>query len=204
MMFFNELAQWAIIIVMSVFVFGLVRQLGHFLVPRRDHLMYLGPDIGKGLPASLLKGLPVEQLKEQIQRSRAGLGLVAVVNDRCGGCKGMLLQLKELGPPFDGPLVALADTNDPDYLAYIGGLFTYVLQDEGGTRAHDAGVIATPFVLALDGDLKVKHRGISGGLHELVDEWAGLRHGSAPQGNGSATHAEHFDTNRADRLQKAI
>jgi hypothetical protein len=174
-MLFNELAQWALILALVVFVFGLIRQLGQFLVPRRDHLLYLGPDIGRVLPTGLLAGLPVERIKTRISDSGDGMGLIAIMNDRCAGCRGMILQLETLGQPIDGPLLAIVDTDDAEYIKYLERVFTYVIKDQGGTRAHDAGIIATPFVLAVDDDLRVKHRGIAGGLHELVGEWAGLR-----------------------------
>lgn len=183
-MLFNEFAQWAVLMLLGVFVYGLIRQLGHLMIPRRDHLLYLGPEMGKELPTSLLDGLPAQRLKEQIHRSHTGLGLLAVVNDRCNGCQGLVAQLEMRGLPIDGPVIALVDTTDHEYATRLERLFTYVIRDEGGKRSQDVGIIATPFVLALDGELKVKHRGISGGLHELIEEWTGAR---APE-NGRPAH----------------
>lgn len=186
-MLVNEFFQWAVILVLLVFVVGLVRQLGHFVVPRREHLLYLGPEIDKRLPIGLLDGVAVDELRKLIAGSQAKLGLVAVMNDRCPGCKGLLAQLQVIGPPADTPLVAIVDTEDESYLEYVRGLFTYAEADNGGVRARAAGVIATPFVLAIDSEFQVKHRGISGGLHELILEWTGRRELTALD-----THAHHY------------
>jgi len=193
---FNEFAQWAVLVVMAILMLGLVRQLGHFIVPRRDHLLYLGPDIGKTVPEALIDGVPVGDLRKQINESADGLGLIAVINDRCAGCKGMLAQLQAIGKPRDCPLVAVAHSEDDEYIGYVRGLFDYVAWDVDGSRAHDAGIIATPFVLAIDSELTVEHRGISGGLHELLAEWTGrspTRPGSLtpePQEGNSPVTAE--------------
>jgi hypothetical protein len=171
LMLINEFLQWAAITVLGIFVLGLVRQLGHHVVTRRDHLLYLGPAIDKTLPMGLLDGIDVAELQGRIRSSPTQLGLVVAMSDRCVGCRGMVAQLGTFGAPADTPLVALLDSDDTDYIAYVEELFTNTIADPSGTRAKAAGIIATPFVIAVDGDLRVRHRGISGGLHDLLAEW---------------------------------
>ena len=172
-MLINELAQWAVLILLAVIVFGLLRQLGHFIVPRREELLYRGPDIDGDLPRELLTGVHAHDLRETIAASRGGLGLVVALNENCSGCKALISGLEAFGRPLEAPLVAIVDST-PESRARIAQVFDYVVDDPGGGFTRNAGIMATPFVLAVDAELRVRHRAISSGVHELMEEWAGL------------------------------
>lgn len=181
-MLINELAQWAVIAFLGILVLGLIRQLGLFIVPRKDQLLYRGPDIGSELPSSLLDGFPPDRLSDEIRRSTTGLGILAVINERCIGCNGLVQRLETAGWQHDIPLLAVVDARDPEFASRVEKVFPHVVRDDDLQRAKAIGITATPFILALDADLRVRHRGISGGLDQLVDEWLTPAH---DHGNGS-------------------
>lgn len=173
-MLINELAQWAVLVLLTVVVLGLLRQLGHFIVPRREELLYRGPEVGGDLPRQLLSGVQANGLRRAIAESRAGIGVVVVLNENCSGCKALLNQLEVLGSPLQAPLVAVVDSPTTESHTRLLRIFDHLVVDPGGGFARNAGILATPFVLAIDAELRVRHRAISGGLHELMEEWTGM------------------------------
>jgi hypothetical protein len=59
----NELAQWAVLLFLTIFVLGLTRQLGNFLVPpEQQRAREVGPGLGTALPADLLAAGARERL----------------------------------------------------------------------------------------------------------------------------------------------
>jgi hypothetical protein len=45
------------------------------------------------------------------------------------------------------------------------------VRDPGGAQAKASGIIASPFILAFDAEMHVRHRGISGAFRELIEDW---------------------------------
>jgi hypothetical protein len=167
------LAQWAVLLLLVVVVFGLLRQLGHFIVPRREELLYRGPAIDGDLPRELLTGVRPNELRTAISASRGGLGLVVALNENCSGCKALLSRIETLGSPLEAPLVAVVDST-PESRVRIAQLFDHIVDDPGGGFMRNAGIMATPFVLAVDAELRVRHHAISSAVHELMEEWTGI------------------------------
>ena len=92
-MLVNELAQWAALIFVGVFVIGLTRQLGRYMVTEREEIAHsVGPDVGKALPADLLPRADRDRLAELIRSSAGGWGAVLVVDPDCPGCAALLQQ----------------------------------------------------------------------------------------------------------------
>jgi hypothetical protein len=198
----NELAQWAALVFLGILVFGLTRQLGQFIIPRRDQLLYQGPEVGDELPKSVINGVSAHQLGVAINEG-PGLALVAVVNDKCLGCQGLIERLETLGTPANAPLIAVVDSNDADFTTRIDRVFDFVVRDDGLRQAREIGISATPYILGIDADLRIAFRGISGDLHGLVAEWlpnhrpvATIEASPAEAGRGSRDEVEAIEGSR--------
>ena len=62
-MIVNEIAQWAVLAFLSVFVLGLTRQLGNFLVSRQELVAAdSGPPLGGELPSEILAAAERQQV----------------------------------------------------------------------------------------------------------------------------------------------
>jgi len=170
-MLLNELVQWAVLIVLAVSTFGLLRQLGQFLVPRREQLLSLGPDIGEPVPRELIDEAIRPGLRERVASSPSALGFLAVMNEGCLGCQALIEQLEASGRPTRAPLLAIVDGESSEFQARLERHFDVVVADPGRVRARAAGIVASPYLLAFDANLRVRQRAISGSLRELVREW---------------------------------
>lgn len=180
-MLINEFAQWAVILLLGIIVLGLVRQLGIFLTPRRDLVLDRGPAIGSDLPASLFDEMGAQRFSGLIAESGQGHGLIAVLRDKCLGCKDLVAELEVAGRPAGYPIAALVDTSDADFSTRVDQVFDLVVHDEDLERAVAVGIVATPYVLAVDEYLKIQHRGITGDLHGLAHEWFGSHSDTADE-----------------------
>ena len=168
-MVFNELAQWAVIILIAVCVFGLLRQLGQFMVPRKEQLLSLGPDIGARIPETLIDD---PATRSELMRSAAeheGIGLVAVLHDGCLGCRALVEGLREEGRPMEGPMVAFFEGTDEEIRGVLETHFDLLVDDPAGSRAKAAGIMASPFVMVFDEHLQIVHRAITPAIGDVVD-----------------------------------
>lgn len=178
-MLINEFAQWAVILLLGIVLLGLVRQLGVFLTPRRDLVLDRGPEIGSELPARLLDEMTAQRLSGLIAESEGRHGLIAVLRDKCIGCKDLVSDLEANGGPAGYPVAALVDTSDIEFSTRLERVFDVVVHDPGLERAVAEGILGTPYVFAVDEYLMIRQRGISGDLDGLVREWFGAGSGAA-------------------------
>jgi hypothetical protein len=167
----NELAQWAVLLLLTVFVVGLTRQLGSILVPPKEQALLDGPAVGKALPASLLGEDGSALLRSMISDRGRGYAVVAVVDENCFGCDALLTILEEDGAPDGAPLAAVTWKSGPAHLERVARQFDVLGQDPGGDRLKAAGIQATPFLMVVDGDLVVRHKQITGDLHLALRRW---------------------------------
>ncbi|MBA3736530.1 MAG: hypothetical protein H0W90_15280 [Actinobacteria bacterium] len=171
-----------------VMCFGLTRQLGHFIVARRDHLLYSGPDLGKVIPRGLLGDLN-DEFAAAIRSSRQGRGILVTLSDKCHGCAGILDEARQVGKPDGVVTFALLNGSDPSFLSDVERHFDFVVGDPDAMRAKAAGLLATPFLLGVDDGLKLRYRGISSGLHDFVQEWTADSSSAAEM--SAASHEDH-------------
>lgn len=186
-MIVNELAQWALIAFLCVFVLGLTRQLGNFLVPPREQLAHQhGPRIGDQLPSQLLGEDGRERLVALMHERNAAWCAIFVVAEDCPGCSSLLERLKSsrLGP---APIVAFARTSSPEHRRLLREVADLVIIEPVGLK--EAKLLVTPFVLIVDASLTVLQKEVSPNLddvmHDLRDPRVDARpdhqNGSKPQ-----------------------
>lgn len=180
-MLLNELAQWAALLFLGIFVLGLTRQLGDFLVPSRERVAEnRGPKIGKRLPAGLLPAGDHRRLLELMEERAARWAALLVVSEDCPRCKTLIERLAETGAPDHAPVVALSSRSGPDHTAVLEATADIVVVD--GKSLEKADINVRPFVLIVDRTLKVRHKQIAWDLHEAVHAWTG---GDEESGNGT-------------------
>lgn len=172
-MVLNEVAQWTALIFLGVVALGLTRQLGQFLISRREELELDGPDIGSKLSPLLVGDESIQSIEALYSSSARGLTLVCVLNDRCLGCAGLLEDLLRRGRPEGVPIIALLSAHDAEFVAQAEAAFSLVVIDPASERAKAAGINATPFLLGVDQSGHIKHRAIGGAMHSMVAEWLG-------------------------------
>lgn len=185
-MLFNELAQWAVLLFLAVFVFGLTRQLGFFLVPQRQRLLEGGPKVGDVLPDVLVEDGRGATLTRLIRGSTgAGVAAIFVVEEDCPACNGLLAHMEaqdiEVGMPMAAVLKGDPET---EFGRRVRKAFAAVIEDDDGDRARRAGIDGTPFLLIVDEGLVVRHKDWGGDLFEGATKWL---EGTRSGGNGAAS-----------------
>jgi hypothetical protein len=183
-MVLNELAQWSVLLILVVFVLGLTRQLGHFLTPRAAQRgLDYGPAVGDKLPEVLLSASERHEIASLTASAGTRAAALIVVHERCDPCEVWLDALAR-SDGVDVPLVMMAGNASPKYVARLARFADLVVADDGAAeRLRDTNLTATPFLLLVDGRLRIRHKQLGGelraGLHSWPPEGAG--------GNGTAS-----------------
>jgi hypothetical protein len=154
----NELAQWAVLLFLAVFVLGLTRQLGRFLAAPAAAAgtpPVPPPQPGAPLPPSLLDARQHAALQRAIADSGAGFGLVAVVSEGCSGCDALLDAVERGDRPEAAALAALSWVSSAEHNARLHEVFDLVVEDPLGERSRAAGISATPFAIVIDASMNV-------------------------------------------------
>lgn len=170
-MLINEFAQWAAIVFLGIVCLGLTRQLGHFLISRREQLETEGPDLGRNLPTLLFRGAEVLDVERLVRQSPSGVAGIMVMSDNCYGCGESLQILDEKGPIPGVPLIAVISSETQAFDDRVEARFDYVTRDPGLERAGRVGIHATPFLILIDGEFTVLAKSIQADPHDLVGRW---------------------------------
>jgi hypothetical protein len=145
----EEVIQWAVILLLTVLVVGLLRQMelrspsGRF--GSTDRLV-----VHRQAPRQLLKALP-EARANQSER------LVVFVTEGCVGCMQLLQEAEKESAEVKGRIVLIARNASPEFRAALAETGIETVFDEGGLW-KDLGISATPLVVSLDpsGEVRAK------------------------------------------------
>lgn len=170
-MIINELAQWAVLLFLVVLVLGLTRQLGHFLLPHHEQVLDPAPDVGDRLPAVLTSDVERDQLAALADAETAGLLTMLVLNEQCNGCQHLLEDFEKGRVVRHGPLAFVAKESSGDFVERMRRQADLVIEDADAAKTQAAGISATPFLLVLDRELRVKHRDFSGNVYAALKQW---------------------------------
>lgn len=187
-MLLNELAQWAVLIFVAIFVLGLTRQLGNFLVPSHERVAHgVGPDVGKRLPEHLVSPEERDRIHSLMDAKQAAEVAFLIVGENCSGCVGVLQRLED-GDDRPVPLVVLSRNSGPEHLARLEGVADLALVDLD--RLNAAGLTVTPFLLLADRALTLVHKQVAWNVGDAIAEWLdtknGRNHKPSPAANGSS------------------
>lgn len=171
-MLLNELAQWSVLLVLAVFVFGLTRQLGHFLTPPEGQRgLDYGPAVGDRLPEVLLSSSERDELSSLMASAGTRAAALIVVHEQCDPCEVWLDALARSGG-VDVPLVMMASNASPQYVARLAPYADLVVADDGATeRLRATNLTATPFLLLVDRRLRIRHKQLGGEFRAGLRNW---------------------------------
>jgi hypothetical protein len=185
----NELMQWAALLFMGVFLFGLTRQLGNFLVTGRDRAaVEAGPEVGDRLPKEVLAAAQRERLAALMGERGHDHAVLVVVGEECSACKGLLDSIRDDASPDRVPVAALTQSAGDEYARLLGATADVVAVD--GPALEKANLVVTPFAVLVDRDFRVLHKQLAWKLAEVLTGWEERRDGGrarrfAANGNGS-------------------
>jgi hypothetical protein len=150
-----EILQWASLIIVSILLLGVMRQLS-LLAPTSSRTAdVLGPVIGSRLPRAA-----VMQLTESIER-RHSATLLAFVTQDCAGCQRLLASLtRDEGRPHETDIAIVTRNANEEFRSAVDQIGLPVGHDDGALWVM-CKVNATPFLILLDGDYRVLSRGVS-------------------------------------------
>jgi hypothetical protein len=141
----NEVFQWSVLVVLTLLVLGVLRQVSLLLPPDRRGAGS-GPPTGRRAPARL-----VEQLERTVAAGGLAQGaLVAFVTENCVGCQKLLADVSEGRQKLNGqPLVLVTHNPSEQFRAALDETQLPVIADEG--ELWDAcHVTETPLVVHID------------------------------------------------------
>ena len=166
-MLLNELAQWAVLLALAVFVVGLTRQLGDFLIPPRERVeQSYGPGVGARLPAALLPEPERARLTALMVERDSEWAAVLVVSGECTRCGELLERLVDEGAPSGVPVVGLSMTSEEAHRSLLDQAVDIAIVDPESLDAQNLHV--KPFALVVDRDLVVRHKQLAFDLREVA------------------------------------
>lgn len=166
----NEILQWIVLLFIGMFVFGLTRQLGRYMVGHRQEIANdIGPDPGKPLPLEILDADERQEFEHLILESPERFGMLLVVEEECPGCQAMLARIEDGLAPEGVPRAILSKTTSAAFRRRLEQLADIVVVDEH--RMDSAGLRVTPFVFVLDRDLRVGSKSLTSDLARIAEEW---------------------------------
>jgi hypothetical protein len=185
----NEFAQWSVLIVLAIFVLGLTRQLGTYLVPARDvRAREVGPSLGATLPSRFF--LPDERasLDALMRGRRTDWVLLLVVSESCPQCGALLERmLARAGATAKLPIVALSRGSSVEHRGQLERVADLVVVDSD--RLDAAELTVAPFALIVDRDLRVHQKQFVWDIDELLDVWNATYDGNGVRARAAAPAA---------------
>ena len=179
-MILNELAQWAILIVISVFVVGLTRQLGYFIRPPEEQRSdAFGPAPGDPLPGGLFAGPDRERIEALFDHASNGHIAVMVTHEQCDPCEVWIHAFES--SQREVPLVVLTNNPSPEYLARLQSIADVAIADDADAQhLKEANLVATPFLMWVNRTLRVQEKQLGGDPVEALRRWTSSRNGNSP------------------------
>lgn len=175
----NEVAQWAVLLFLSIFVLGLTRQLGNFLTAGREQRATVeGPEKGREIPRALV--IPEERRRlAELMHGRAveWFGII-VMDERCVGCDEMLAHLESEGVPELAPLLVVLHGSSDEHFARVRRVADVAVVDPGRLKRTD--LTTTPFCMVVDREFRLAEKAIGLPLETLLHHWRGHRESSPP------------------------
>lgn len=176
-----EILQWAAILFLGVMVFGLTRQLGFFLIPRHEQLRQQGPKIGAVLGSDVFDEIEQRRIRDAIATGPTLGAVLLIVDERCSGCAQLVGIVEEWSAyPRATTLVALVKESGPAFRDRLAAVVDVTFDDSSGAKTRAAGIVATPYLLMIDQQLRVEDAEVGGHIEPLIASWFDIE-GSAEE-----------------------
>jgi hypothetical protein len=172
----NEIAQWAVLLFLSVFILGLTRHLGQSLMPPRQQYAHdQGPALGAVVPATLLDDREQGVIKRLIVERAHSFAVLLMVHDTCPACTELISSLER--GVFDeelsgAPIVAITRSSERRHVDSLRAVADLAVVDPHRFEAGDFRF--TPFIMIVDGNLTVVHKDLSADVGSAVRRWRPL------------------------------
>jgi hypothetical protein len=169
----NELAQWSVLLLMAIFLVGLTRQLGRFLLPPSERRAEeWGPALGDRLPENVLTNAQRDRATELIRESVTGWAAGIVVSPACDACEQWLAVLRDRASLPAAPIITFVSGSNGDYVARVRLAADLVITDDPGRHNfREANLVATPFLMILDDQLTVRQKQLGGDPRRALEQW---------------------------------
>jgi hypothetical protein len=95
--------------------------------------------------------------------------LALAVDEDCKGCESMLKWLKRHGAPSGAAIIAISRKSGTQHAALLESVAAVTIVDEG--RFAELGLRTTPFVIVLDGEMRVVHKQITADVPDAIASW---------------------------------
>jgi hypothetical protein len=145
-------------------VLGLTRQLGIFLVPRKEQLALLGPPLGTRLSTSLIPTDDQARLTElALGTPRRDRLAIFVIDEQCIACNALIDRMAaDDARPVTSPtgLVALVKRSSEEFAGRAAHAFDLVITDPTGERTDGGGIIGTPYLMVVDEKLTIMSKDV--------------------------------------------
>lgn len=165
----NEVAQWAVLVLLALLLLGVLRQVGLMLPPPESRELASGTPLGAKIPALLLAR--VRALSNGGESTRM---IVAFVAESCPACQRLLSGL----PPGEARLrevVLVAKRPTPMFRAAIEATGYPLIIDEKGDLWSSAEVTATPLIMRVRADGVVEAKEVTHRVDTVaVPTWSGV------------------------------
>lgn len=156
-----DLVQSVVLVVLLVFVVGLTRQIAFFIRPAPDKRAdAYGPPVGATLSGDLFDLGETVALTELVDRSPSKQAALVVVNEQCDPCEDWL-EMMTVGEK-SLPIATLTKNPGPEFLARLESAADLVIKDDDRNRLKEANLIATPFAMVIDKNLRVEAKQLGG------------------------------------------
>ena len=156
----NEILQWAVLVSLAMFLLGLTRQLGRYMiVTRNDRSDAQGPTLGKRLPGSAFSDSERATMTERMASGRSDFAALLFVDDRCAGCEQALAELED-GSVTEATVVAISRRSDEKHARRLEELVDLAIVDERRFK-----------ILGVDHDLVVVHKEAAAPLSTAIRSW---------------------------------
>ncbi len=160
----NEILQWAVLAVLAFLLLGALRQIS-LMLPAPSRAAVGGPEIGRQLPASVMREL---KRTLPVERSLDG-ALIAFVTEGCTGCQQLLRTLEVSRPSLDGRLIVLvAKNSSAGFRSAIDAMELPVIHDDKAEVWDACGITATPLVMRLDAQGRVTSKEVTHDVERLA------------------------------------
>jgi len=164
----NEAAQWSVMLFLVIFVVGLTRQLGHFLVASspREKVEAEGPTTGSVVAESLLTDLERRRMTDLREARQADWMAIVALSEDCTGCQELLAVWEEQPARGTGPLAVICRRATGAFQRRLERAADVVVVDE---KRFDRALIGiTPFTMILDEEFRVVEKEIGGHFEALA------------------------------------
>ncbi len=164
----NDSVQWGVLAVLLLLVLGMYRQIS-LALPPSARAAATGPPVGRRLPKEALS-----RIRRTVTTGEdlPHLLALAFVVENCAGCQRLLSDLEGYAATQLPPMMVIARKPSRQFEEAIGQLGVPVLLDTDASVSTACEITATPMVVVINGEGKVKRKEVTHDVQRIIVEAA--------------------------------